>query len=331
MVGRWLVVFFVAAVGATACAQIAGLGDYGEAAASGGASAGGGAATDETCTNGLDDDEDGAIDCADDDCADFACLPAVPPDFDGPLLVQTGPEALSCSIGTKAFDGGIGPPLVPDASCVPCSCEASGGCVAELVTYSKGSCDTVTQVVPVASGCTDVSLQQVTSFNAQPSMTTLMCVASGGEATLEPPSWDEHVTACLLPAGGGCDGDVCVPLDESSDRCIHAPGDVPCPTGDYSERRVVEVVVKDDRRCAACTCEGSDETCEGSLELYELAGCSGPADYDISVPNICLTPQPEVDVGSLLYTPTQPGTCSPNTTQPEGGVTTETRTLCCIP
>src|SRR5688572_7668808 len=47
---------------------------------------GGEAADGEACDNGVDDDLDGAIDCADTECsvAGFACVPAAPAGYQGP-------------------------------------------------------------------------------------------------------------------------------------------------------------------------------------------------------------------------------------------------------
>jgi hypothetical protein len=45
----------------------------------GGAGQGGGGGGAEDCTNGVDDDGDGAIDCDDTDCGAYQCAPSAPP------------------------------------------------------------------------------------------------------------------------------------------------------------------------------------------------------------------------------------------------------------
>src|SRR5262245_1099528 len=63
-----------------------------------GAQGGGGSTTgSEDCLNGLDDDGDTLVDCADDDCADagYQCI-AVPEGWTGPVLVRAQQPGESC-------------------------------------------------------------------------------------------------------------------------------------------------------------------------------------------------------------------------------------------
>jgi hypothetical protein len=324
------------AVGLTACAGIAGLGDYAEGEDSaggsgqgGGAGTGGNSGSEVVCTDGLDDEGDGDVDCADADCEGFGCVPAVPDDFEGPVLAQVGPQATSCGVGMQVIQGGIGMPNVPAASCEACSCNSSGGCSVDFTTHNAGACSSPAQLVVGDTGCTDIVVADASSFEVSPAISTFQCAAVGGTPTLPAPTWAEHVTACLLPSGGGCGADVCVAEDMLTERCVYAAGDVPCPTGAYSERYLVESVASDDRQCGACTCASSGVSCLGSLAVHPAPDCAG-VPVTIAVPNVCQTPQVPMTIQSLQYQPLGTGTCAASGGEPEGSLTTETVTLCCL-
>src|SRR5262245_29671494 len=89
----------------------------------------------EDCTNGVDDDGDGAVDCEDPDCAGaaFTCVAPAPADWNGPAIFgQTvGDHALACATPwTKKVDA---------PTCTACSC-SGGTCGTPSSSFSDGSC-----------------------------------------------------------------------------------------------------------------------------------------------------------------------------------------------
>ncbi|MEJ7732155.1 MAG: hypothetical protein WKG00_23470 [Polyangiaceae bacterium] len=60
---------------------------------SGGGGSGVGGNLGEECGNGVDDDGDDQIDCADGECTDFTCAPGVPDGWRGYFAVYAGPTA----------------------------------------------------------------------------------------------------------------------------------------------------------------------------------------------------------------------------------------------
>lgn len=118
-----------------------GAGAMGGSAGHGGS---GGAPPETDCQNGNDDDEDGSIDCADDDClaADFDCAP-VPvggwtTDWKGPIVAQAA--------GTS---GGPGAPLT-------CNADYPDPFPMQRFTVDGVTCVCgCTQADPPAGGCTD--------------------------------------------------------------------------------------------------------------------------------------------------------------------------------
>src|SRR6187551_1563724 len=124
-------------------------GGPGSSGASGRASIGGAsgsAGSVENCTNGLDDDRDGSVDCADDDCVvGFTCAPPTPGSgWVGPLSIWSGsglPPACTNESGfpTEVTNAGTGTSVAP-SSCYSCECGAPQGvtCQAGGVTIFSG-------------------------------------------------------------------------------------------------------------------------------------------------------------------------------------------------
>src|SRR5690606_13162223 len=100
----------------------------------------------ENCMNGVDDDSDGNIDCADPKCTDHACVPEVPADWTGYYALYDGAPAGDPGC-PQTFPSTVNPAYlgnnginVPPATCA-CSCTAPqwGGCAAlDTITMSTG-------------------------------------------------------------------------------------------------------------------------------------------------------------------------------------------------
>lgn len=113
-------------------------------------SSGGGTSTGtnpENCANGVDDDNDGAMDCADVKCTDHACVPEVPTGwtgyfalYDGAPAGDPGCPAAFPSTTNPSYLGNSGI-TVPPAACT-CSCGAAQGQVcAALNTITLSTLD----------------------------------------------------------------------------------------------------------------------------------------------------------------------------------------------
>lgn len=176
-------------------------------------------AAEASCFDGLDDNGDGRPDCADPSCASLGlCVPQVPTGWSeyAALYVGASPGPSTCTepYPTMVSAGNADPKGAP-ASCTACSCGPQAG----------GSCP-----------------------------------PTGGTAITQAATWGRHGAACerMPDAATGCTGaDRCVPrspIGLTAGVCIQHDGDIPCPSGSFSDRHVLYTMLADTRGCAACSC-----------------------------------------------------------------------------
>lgn len=86
----------------------------------------------EDCANGVDDDNDGSVDCEDPDCQDYMCSPPAPPGWLGPFVYYEGsaqgfpacpPGYPGGNQGIDELVGGTGIPSPPPQAMCTCSCD----------------------------------------------------------------------------------------------------------------------------------------------------------------------------------------------------------------
>ncbi|WP_437725162.1 hypothetical protein [Sorangium sp. So ce861] len=294
----------------------------------------------EQCSNGDDDDGDGAVDCADDDCSGFACV-AVPEDWQGPGLLYQGPEAadVACPEGfsTRVDVGGRDPVDTP-ATCSPCSCGAPDvECELPAVTvYGDEGCDGASVTLPVASeNCINLGDSfQPGSYSADaPEVDSATCAASGGEATLPPPRFGIEGLVCAPgPDAGGCDaGEACAPreIDAPFEQgvCIWREGERRCPEG-FGERHVFASSMVDNRGCTRCTCDADGVRCAATLALFGETRCREPIET-VPFNGACVDEPPPAASVSIEVTGT--GSCQPRGGDPRGEVEEgeDAITVCC--
>lgn len=264
----------------------------------------------EDCSNGLDDNCDGKVDCADPQCQPaFTCAPVVPAGWVGPIefwQASNPATAPNCDLGyggTRDGQGGLATP--PPAMC-GCSCRAMGQTCSRAgslfqQTDCAGVCATVT---PDPNGaCTAVPAGTCGSegsfeLASAPTPSGGTCLATPS-TTLPPLTWATSDRVCaysgLLDSPGGCTtGARCVraPAGGASGygttACVYSTMDPPpttCPAG-YAARAPVTYYAgaTETRGCvASCTCSGtpSNGSCSGTIDLYGNfpdAGCTGAHD-----------------------------------------------------
>jgi hypothetical protein len=255
----------------------------------------------EDCSNGVDDDCNGKIDCADPACGAYVCAPPAPSGWFGPVGLWQGAfgsTAPGCPTLYQwlmdAFAGLSGPP----ASC-SCSCAASGQTCSAIGTFhpdqtcTNATCATVTPAP--AGGCTPVPSNSCGSGGSFEVAGTP--APSGGSCsaqvtpTIPPLGWMASARVCSYAGSpdspGGCTEATtqCVAAPTSpyaTNVCIYSAADPPptsCPAG-YSANppTVIYAGSTDTRGCGSCTCSGpSGGACSGSITLYGGAACTGNA------------------------------------------------------
>jgi hypothetical protein len=252
----------------------------------------------EDCTNGVDDDCNGKIDCADPACGAYACAASVPSGWLGPVAFwqaasSSAPPSCLPPFGSP-IDGSEGLSASP-ATCT-CACTASGqACSATGVFHAdqacaSGACATVT---PAPSGaCTAVPANACGSggsFSVSGTPTP-----SGGSCTAQvtpaipPASWTTSARACLYggptDSPGGCSASqqcVAAPASPYGPKlCVYSAATPPpstCPAGyNANTPAVLYSGFADTRDCGGCTCGGpSGGSCAGTISLYGRGGCAG--------------------------------------------------------
>ncbi len=306
--------------------------------------------------------ESGAVDTGTDDGAESCaaaevCVDVAPAGWQGPVAYFEGDDLAmlpSCAapfggLSTEVFDA----LQAGSATCEACGCgdAADVQCSSPTVRfYNSSSCaefgdppasefalgeqDECT-VFPMGSGAYGAESDSVT-----PVPGTGTCASSGGEASLDAPTWGAQLRACAPPelvAACGTDR-VCAPRPGApfaESLCIHRPGDVACPAGDYTERFLRYNSYEDTRGCSACSCGSpSGGACNAELLFSYTSTCEDDYLHLINPGSGgCTTLWGSTpSSGLLLVNEVTGASCVPSGGEAEGEATPqEPVTLCCTP
>lgn len=250
----------------------------------------------EDCRNGLDDDADGLVDCADPDCVAYTCVGAAPTGWSGPVALYDGAGPGSCSApyGTERYRGNADLVGATSGRCSSCGCGTPTGvsCGARTVSwYQEPGCGGSATTETASTTCRDLP----TFFGAgvydsfrlpSPSCTGGRCAVSGGVRSRPTPTWSRTGVACgatsALIRGGCASGQLCAPDPTSpflSTMCIHRSGTHACPAP-YTTRRIFYSGYSDSRDCTDCSCSAPSGFYDGSIVLNSQAGCTGSSRSD---------------------------------------------------
>ncbi|HZU83090.1 MAG TPA: hypothetical protein VE987_09250 [Polyangiaceae bacterium] len=321
----------------------------------------------ENCTNGIDDNCDGLIDCADPECqAGYTCAAPVPTGWSGPVEItqaaSQGPALTACQT-----DAGYANPLAlnqtlnqpPQAICGTCTCSASGQTCSESVnvdfdTNCNQSCSTVQTTSGACAtlpSCTGLG----TSFSVKlpaPAVSAGSCAPNVSPPTpvLPAVSWTTKAQVCSYvgpsDSPGGCSvvGSQCVHAPSGSygtKVCVYSTAATPptsCPAGyNAAAPSTFYEGTADTRGCTGCTCSGpTGGSCSGSLSFFStsVGGCNGTPAAMYTMNSLCsgnLSTAPAPGFVQANYTLT-PGTCSVQSQpQPTGTAVPATPiTVCCM-
>ena len=285
----------------------------------------------EICDDGIDNNCNGLIDCADPQCVDagYECTPQVPPSWE--LVGYTQSTRPTCPTGwgnavalVEGVDGGgscqctcgapVANPCIEGTASMSlgqnaCAC----GTVQNVPLVSDGGCDPIgAPIGPPCSSWGDGNVKPIGPKMvacAQSTVPTQIAYASQGQ-TCAPPAM----------AGGGCaSGGGCYPGAAPAAACIEAAGIQPgCPQGFPHLHYVVEPSnVVDTRQCGSCGCSSTPASCNGAIvTLFDDPTCSINA-VPITANGNCnsFVGDPS-DAGWFIYAAT------PSTTQCSGTSTT---------
>ena len=311
----------------------------------------------EICNNGIDDNCNGLVDCADPMCTGgFACIPMPPVGWTGPVELWEGaipgiPPSCGGAYPSDVYDGNASPTQPPDA-CSACACSSASGvvCGAATVTFFDDSACTApcadagatSAPLPVGT-CVDIS--SYTATCTTPSVTTSAptpsggaCSPSGGTASPTPWTWTRQGRVCGVPtpsSPGGCAaGMVCAPRPAAPfdpTACVVLTGDQVCPAT-FPGKQSYYAGANDARTCTACGCGApSGAICSGTVQDSKLSSCTGGAGA-APAPSACRTLAGNVKAEELAATTPSGGICAASGGQPTGSVApTSPTTICCAP
>jgi hypothetical protein len=312
----------------------------GASGASGVGGAGGGPPSPEgDCSDGQDGaDQDGLIDCADDDCAaTHRCAPKPPGGWQGPVAFTLGASpAAGCELSggypSEKYD--LPQNTYPAATCSQCTCDAQPvTCPAPRVrSYANANCTSERANHQLTTPCTvfEVTGQEQDAVKLEIAPPTGNCAPSTVVVTLPPPMVTSHGRACGdATEGAGCGAELCVPRPAApfAEICITREGDHACPN-QYPVEHALALDYDDQRGCSKCSCGAA--SCSASITVYEPNDCSGTVLATANAHDQCAVLSTGQNGMSVGLTATGK-TCPPSGGQSEGAVTPAPITVCCLP
>lgn len=337
MADRSYLTFAAIALGASSCMGIAGLdGDYvlgepagpGGSAGTGGTANGGGgtnpggsssggsttaggggtggSAGPEDCLNGVDDNDNGAIDCDDPACQpDFGCVPAEPTALSYLTLVGVDADCAAPTAKTEL------------QSCSGCSCaDDPGTCSVRVDGYWDAACNAyaASEWGPVCVNIPDGNHAFIATSSHDDNASCGAISASTGSTTQ---------ATCTLTSAGTCTGsEACVPSAIAAQACILLDGDVSC-LGSYTARRVF---FEGATTPCDCTCTAGNPGCEAANLEISHSGDNCPENDPRAIDGNC---QDAGYVTSMRIPAVAGSQSCESSGTPQGGG--PTRTLCCLP
>ncbi len=313
----------------------------------------------EDCTDSVDNDCNGMVDCADPSCHDagYACV-SVPSGWRGPVAVwegNPGTAPAACPAGLEiALESVFSGLEVPDSDC-RCTCGAATeqACgPAQIELFSNSVCENQCASASAASGDCG-TIENGSRCGATFSAWSAAPIPTGGNcepqvvATLPDATWNTELKACgavQSAEAGGCEDplDRCVPAAElstpyGSERCVYQYGVPPtdgCPAAYPRGPSILYSDIEDTRQCTGCTCGSpTGGTCTGTIAIHERARCDGtPQTYTLGLGCQLLSlPTSTATTISADFVVSEPGICS---VQSQGELTgnvsgTQPLTLCC--
>lgn len=278
----------------------------------------------------------------------YACVPAVPSGWQGPLEVYAGTAPPpTCTSGFAQSIGANDVLQAPAATC-GCSCGPSSiTCSAPAIDFYDGMTCSATPLVCASLGLSPnscVTVNELTKCAATyldisvPDGTSAMSACAPQPVKNVPPyTWGTQARGCVstvAPAQVNCaSGEICAPAPGAgfaAKLCVSHAGDVLCPGGGYGVKHTYFTSVADTRSCSDCTCSAPNGgSCSFALDVYQSSNgsCSGGAVTFAPGDKCAGVNQP----GDFRLTETSvAGTCGPSTSSPTGlAVPAGAVTVCC--
>lgn len=318
--------------------------------ASSSASTGGNLEVETSCNDGIDNNSDGKVDCADANCttaAKFACVDPTA-GWTGPIALFEGASATpapACpsSFPMPAFVGHSD--LSADAAkCNTCTCDKSVvTCTpASAQFFDNGGCSGPPALTAAQSTtCTPIMVTAQRARIPTPAAAAAKCNPQGGGVSMPPPAptWGTNAVGCMAAGPGkGCEGGgACTPptTAEFNHLCVFQKGPAGVCPGGFPVKHTYFEAFTDARTCTACSCgdPSSVAVCTAQTALFTSNDCTGTATATLTNTNACLNATVTGN-GSIQVTaaPTNIPDCPKSGGAPTGAAApdaTSAITVCC--
>jgi hypothetical protein len=275
----------------------------------------------------------------------LGCLPPAPAGWVGPSAVfddvaTAKPNACPPLYTVREIDGHQG--MKSTAAICGCGTPVNSGATC-TVTVERGTFDCAEATDPpepinvTATPCVSGTGADNAAFLSTGVLARGSCSYPSPSTNVPALTFDKVNIACGLPQNASCAnrGDcVAAPIPDApfTRLCLHAPGDIPCPSFDYGARTVVFERVEDDRACKFTGCTGtpSGGACGTKFALTTPAQCAAgaPASSPYSLGNCSGTGSALVfDMHAVVPSGV---TCPPGTATASGTASSVSAvTFCC--
>jgi len=250
----------------------------------------------ESCTNGIDDDCNGLVDCADPACTTqgFRCVtPSPMAGWDFVAFDATSQAGCPATLKAKNVDvdpTNLASPTVCGCTCAvgtPPSCEQ--GNISTTHSQNNQCGGSVTNYPASGGACIPQDLS-VDAFvlAAQPPPAGGTCGATASVTQPATGATQGEVCSGETTFGGGCAGtQVCALVPTGFTSCVHHGGaSMACPAP-YSTPHSVGTL-KDTRGCGNCACGLPTATCSaGTWAFFGSQDCTGSAGVTLDTNDQC--------------------------------------------
>ncbi len=303
-----------------------------------GAGSDGGPGT-EDCSNGLDDDGDDAIDCADPKCQaqGYTCVAAAPSGWSGPFAYWVGtPSHAPCPSAYPAsvFKGWSD--LTAPASDCSCSCVKAGDdCEAQVGWWpwksppTCGSTPTGNWYSGVNCNVADGGNFKLFGFRS-----TAQCTPKVSNKMTPPATWKTGKQLCEASNLGACvaKDQVCappIPTPFASKNCVAKLGAHSCPSPYLTAHQLYQDVA--DSRDCTCSCNLAHGSCSAEVAL-PVNSCfqSFPLKPKVGECHLTASSSAKVSIKVQKDSITTSASCTPAKQQTGSATPSELVTVCCL-
>ena len=306
-----------------------------------GGSGTGGAVAETACLDKLDNDGDNSADCADSDCTGgYTCAGALPTGWMSiGYLNLTNPDAI-CPAGYPSKIVLNDPANLPGSQKCECACNNAGAICTSVATCGATCMSPTITQFPIEEFCTSFGTGNNTTCTLSPPVPTGgQCIMSFARPSF---SWAATARFCQRDPNSGygsClnNNMVCVPKSAGDlGPCIVRSGEVACPAGPYTSRRVLsDGNYQDDRTCVNkdCTCgETIGGSCTGQqVYFYANGSCSSSQYMAINTDGECVSIAGQFSAAQVAGSLGESPTCEVSGAGiTSGSIVPSKMTFCCM-